>query len=324
MNIRPRILRKNEGVRALVQETQLQMSDFIAPLFIVEGEGVVEEISSLPNYFRLSLDETLKEVAHLCHLGVKAFILFVKCESHLKDNKGTEALNENGLMQRSIKTIKKHFPEVVVFSDVALDPYSNFGHDGIVQGKEILNDESVAILSKMALSHAKAGVDFVAPSDMMDGRIASLRKILEENNFTDVGIMSYTAKYASCFYGPFRDALDSAPGFGDKKSYQMNPANREEAIKELELDSAEGADIIMVKPAMAYLDVIRELKDRSNLPISAYQVSGEYAMIKAAAQNNWLDEDAAIYESLIAIKRAGASLIVSYFVKDIAKILNKK
>jgi porphobilinogen synthase len=322
MKIRPRILRKSKGIRSLVQETKLHISDFIAPLFIVEGEGICEEINSLPNYFRRSLDETLLDLKELKKIGIRAVVLFVKCEDHLKDNAGTEALNDDGLMQRSIREIKKHFPDLVVFSDVALDPYSSFGHDGIVENEKVLNDESAQILAEMALSHAKAGVDFVAPSDMMDGRISLIRNKLEEHRFTDVGIMSYSAKYASCFYGPFRDALDSAPGFGDKKSYQMDPANRKEALKEVALDINEGADIIMIKPAMAYLDIIRDVTIETNLPVSAYQVSGEYAMIKAAAEKEWLNEDDAILESLTAIKRAGASLIISYFIKDIARILN--
>lgn len=322
MKIRPRILRKSKGIRSLVQETKLHISDFIAPLFILEGEGICEEINSLPNYFRRSLDETLLDLKELKKIGIRAVVLFVKCEDHLKDNAGTEALNDDGLMQRSIREIKKHFPDLVVFSDVALDPYSSFGHDGIVENEKVLNDESAQILAEMALSHAKAGVDFVAPSDMMDGRISLIRNKLEEHRFTDVGIMSYSAKYASCFYGPFRDALDSAPGFGDKKSYQMDPANRKEALKEVALDINEGADIIMIKPAMAYLDIIRDVTIETNLPVSAYQVSGEYAMIKAAAEKEWLNEDDAILESLTAIKRAGASLIISYFIKDIARILN--
>jgi porphobilinogen synthase len=322
MKIRPRILRKSKGIRSLVQETKLHISDFIAPLFILEGEGICEEINSLPNYFRRSLDETLLDLKELKKIGIRAVVLFVKCEDHLKDNAGTEALNDDGLMDSSIREIKKHFPDLVVFSDVALDPYSSFGHDGIVENEKVLNDESAQILAEMALSHAKAGVDFVAPSDMMDGRISLIRNKLEEHRFTDVGIMSYSAKYASCFYGPFRDALDSAPGFGDKKSYQMDPANRKEALKEVALDINEGADIIMIKPAMAYLDIIRDVTIETNLPVSAYQVSGEYAMIKAAAEKEWLNEDDAILESLTAIKRAGASLIISYFIKDIARILN--
>lgn len=324
MKIRPRILRKSPATRALVQETNISCSDFIAPLFIVEGKEITDEINSLPGYYRRSLDHTLLEIQELKNLGIKAFILFVKCEDHLKDNTGKEALNENGLMQRGIRTIKENHPEIVLFSDVALDPYSSFGHDGIVENKEILNDESIDVLAEMALSHAKAGVDFVAPSDMMDGRIKSIREKLEKNKFHNVGILSYSVKYASCFYRPFRDALVSAPGFGDKKTYQMNPANRKEAIRETKLDIKEGADIIMVKPAIAYLDIIRDVTNYTDLPVCAYQVSGEYAMIKAAANNGWLNEEDAMIESLISIKRAGASLIVSYFVKEIALILNNK
>lgn len=254
--------------------------------------------------------------------GIKSVLIFIKCSDHLKDNKGSEALNNNGLMQRSIREIKKHVPEICIFSDVALDPYSSFGHDGIVYQDQILNDETVEILSKMALSHALAGADFIAPSDMMDGRISAIRNALEQNGFTNTGIMSYSAKYASCFYGPFRDALDSAPGFGDKKSYQMDPANRREAIKEVLLDISEGADIVMVKPALSYLDIIREVKNTIHIPLSAYHVSGEYAMIKAAAQKNWLNEDQAILETTLSIKRAGADLIATYFVNDLIRLLN--
>jgi len=249
-------------------------------------------------------------------------LLFIKAPDELKDNTGKEAWNDDGLMQRSIKAIKNALPEMIVMTDVALDPYSSFGHDGIVKDGEIVNDETVEALVKMSLSHAKAGADFVAPSDMMDGRIGAIREALEQNNFTRTGIMAYSAKYASCFYGPFRDALDSAPGFGDKKTYQMDYANRVEAIKEAIIDEEEGADIIMVKPAMAYLDIIREVKDSVTLPVSAYHVSGEYAMIKAAAKMGWLNEDKAILECLTSIKRAGADLIATYFAKDAAKLIS--
>ncbi len=319
---RNRILRRSPAVRAMVAETNLTPNDFIAPLFITEGNQVQEEITSMPGYYRRSIDNTVKEVKELWGLGLKSVLLFVKCEDALKDNAGTEALNKNGLMQRSIKAIKEALPEIVVMTDVALDPYSSFGHDGIVEGQEIVNDKTVELLAKMSLSHARAGADFVAPSDMMDGRILAIREILEQNGFSQTGIMSYSAKYASCFYGPFRDALDSAPGFGDKKTYQMNYANRLEAIKETLMDIEEGADIVMVKPAMAYLDIIREVKNAVEVPVSAYHVSGEYAMIKAAAKMGWLDEGKAILESLTSIKRAGADLIATYFAKDAVKLLS--
>lgn len=319
---RNRILRTTPAVRAMVAETIVRPSDFIAPLFIVEGNNIKEEISSMENYFRYSLDLAVKEVKELWTLGIKSVLLFVKCSDDVKDNKGTEAINPNGLMQRSIKAIKDACPEMVVMTDVALDPYSSFGHDGIVENGEIVNDATVEVLAKMSLSHAEAGADFVAPSDMMDGRILAIREILEQNGFTKTGIMSYSAKYASCFYGPFRDALDSAPGFGDKKSYQMDYANRREAIKETLMDVEEGADIVMVKPAMAYLDIIREVKDTVDVPVSAYHVSGEYAMIKAAAKLGWLNEEKAIIESLTSIKRAGADLIATYFAKQAAKLIS--
>ncbi|MBX9779768.1 MAG: porphobilinogen synthase [Chitinophagaceae bacterium] len=319
---RPRILRQSPAIRAMVTETHLSTEQLIAPLFIVEGEGIEEQIPSLPGYYRRSLDLTLKEAELLFSLGIRSVLLFVKSKDEYKDNLGTEALNENGLMQRSIRAIKSAVPQLCVMTDVALDPYSSFGHDGIVKGEEIVNDETVAVLAKMAVSHAKAGADFVAPSDMMDGRIAAIRKALEEDQLHNIGIMAYSAKYASCFYGPFRDALDSAPGFGDKKTYQMNPANRLEAIREAKLDVAEGADIIMVKPALSYLDIIREVKNDVLVPVSAYHVSGEYAMIKAAAQKGWLNEDAAILETTLSIKRAGADLIATYFAKDIIRLLS--
>jgi len=306
----------------MVAETNISPNDFIVPLFVVEGEKVREEISSMPGYHRLSMDLTVEEVKQLEKLGLKSVLLFVKSKDELKDNRGTEALNESGLMQRTIRAIKNATPNVCVMTDVALDPFSSFGHDGIVEKGEIVNDPTVEVLAKMSVSHAKAGADFVAPSDMMDGRIGAIRQALEENNFTRTGIMSYAAKYASCFYGPFRDALDSAPGFGDKKTYQMDFSNRREAIREAIADVEEGADIIMVKPALSYLDIIREVKDVVHAPVSAYQVSGEYSMIKAAAAKGWLDESKAIVETITAIKRAGADLIASYFAKDVIKIIN--
>lgn len=305
----------------MVAETILTPSDFIAPLFITEGANVKEEISSMPGYFRYSLENTVKEAKELWSMGIKSVLLFVKCADELKDNKGTEAVNPEGLMQRAIKSIKQAVPEMVVMTDVALDPYSSYGHDGIVNGQEIVNDATVEVLAHMSLSHAAAGADFVAPSDMMDGRILAIRNMLEEHNFDKVGIMAYSAKYASCFYGPFRDALDSAPGFGDKKTYQMDYANSKEATRETLMDVEEGADIVMVKPALAYLDIIRLIKERVTLPVSAYHVSGEYAMIKAAAKMGWLNEEKAILETLTSIKRAGADLIATYFAKDAVKLL---
>lgn len=318
---RPRILRSSPAIRSMVAETVLTPNDFIAPLFIDEGENVQTEIASMPNYYRRSLDLTVKEVKELWSMGIKCVLLFIKCRDELKDNTGKEAWNKNGLMQRSIKAIKDAVPEMYVMTDVALDPYSSYGHDGIVENGEIVNDPTVEALVKMSISHAEAGADMVAPSDMMDGRIGAIREGLEQNNFTKVGIMAYSAKYASCFYGPFRDALDSAPGFGDKKTYQMDYANRIEAVKEALMDVEEGADIVMVKPGLPYLDIVREVKNSVDVPVSVYNISGEYAMIKAAAKMGWIHEEKAIIETLICIKRAGADLIATYFAKDAAKLL---
>jgi len=318
---RPRRLRVNSSIRSLVTETQLTVNDLIAPLFVIEGEDKCEEISSMPNYFRYSLDRLEAEILELWELGVKSVLVFVKAEDDKKDNAGTEALNPDGLMQRAIIRIKSVCPEMIIMTDVALDPFSSFGHDGIVENGEIVNEKTVDVLAKMSVSHAQAGADFVAPSDMMDGRILRIRNALDEAGFINTGIMAYSAKYASCFYGPFRDALDSAPGFGDKKTYQMNPANRIEAVKEAKMDEQEGADIIMVKPGMPYLDIVREVKNSVSLPVSVYHVSGEYAMIKAAAKRGWLNENQAILEVLIGFKRAGADLIATYFAKDAAKLL---
>ncbi len=318
---RNRILRQSPAIRSLIAETSLSPDDFIVPLFIDEGENVRTEIASMPGYYRMSLDLTVKEVKELWKMGLKSVLLFIKCKDALKDNKGTEAINPNGLMQQSIKAIKNAVPEILVMTDVALDPFSSYGHDGIVEGTEIVNDPTVEVLAKMSVSHAQAGADFVAPSDMMDGRIAAIRKALEENGLTKTGIMSYSAKYASCFYGPFRDALDSAPGFGDKKTYQMDYHNRIEAVKETLMDVEEGADIVMVKPALSYLDVIREVKNAVTVPVSAYIISGVYAMIKAAAKMGWIDENKAILETLTSMKRAGADLIATYFAKDAVKLL---
>lgn len=323
---RNRRLRTSEAIRNLVRETTVSPNDFIVPLFVVEGQGVKEEIASMPNYFRYSLDLLEKEVKELWSLGLKSVLLFVKVPDNLKDNKGTEAINPNGLMQRAIRCVKNAVPQMLVMTDVALDPYSIFGHDGIIENGQIINDPTVEALSRMALSHAEAGADFVAPSDMMDGRIEAIRKALDNNNLINVGIMAYSAKYASAFYGPFRDALDSAPVDAqnipkDKKTYQMDYANRLEALREVQTDIDEGADIVMVKPGLCYLDIVREVKNLSSVPVSVYQVSGEYAMIKAASQKGWLDHDAVMLEQIYAIKRAGADLIASYFAKDVVKLL---
>ena len=319
---RNRILRQSQAIRSMVAETILTPNDFIVPLFINEGQNYKEEISSMPGYYRMSLDNTVKEVKELWSMGIKSVLLFIKCKDELKDNKGTEAVNPQGLMQRSIRAVKEACPDMLVMTDVALDPFSSYGHDGIVEGSEIVNDATVEVLAQMSVSHAQAGADFVAPSDMMDGRIAAIREALEENGLHKTGIMSYSAKYASSFYGPFRDALDSAPGFGDKKTYQMDYSNRLEAVKETLMDVEEGADIVMVKPALAYLDIIREVKNAVSVPVSAYNISGEYAMIKAAAKMGWIDENKAILETLTAIKRAGADLIATYFAKDAVKLIS--
>lgn len=292
------------------------------PLFVTEGKKVKDPIAAMPGCYRLSLDLLQEELKTVVDMGIKAVLLFVKVEDSLKDNKGTEAVNPEGLMQRTIRTIKATTPELVVMTDVALDPYSSYGHDGIVEKGRILNDPTVEVLSQMALSHALAGADFVAPSDMMDGRVMSIRTILEEAGLIDTGIMSYSAKYASSFYGPFREALDSAPGFGDKRNYQMDPANRLEALTETLRDIEEGADIVMVKPGLPYLDIIREIRDNVEVPIAAYQVSGEYAMLKAAAEKGWLDHDAVMMEQLLAFKRAGANFIATYHAKEAAQLLS--
>lgn len=318
---RNRILRQSPAIRSMVAETILRPEDFIVPLFVVEGQTVKEEIASMPGYYRLSTDLLAKEVKALWALGLKSVLLFIKCADDKKDNKGTEALNPDGLMQRSIRVVKDAEPGMYVMTDVALDPFSSFGHDGIVENGEIVNDATVEVLAQMSVSHAEAGADMLAPSDMMDGRILAIRQALEASGFTKTGIMAYSAKYASCFYGPFRDALDSAPGFGDKKTYQMDYANRTEAVKEVLMDIEEGADIVMVKPALSYLDIIRDVKNVSDVPVSAYNISGEYAMIKAAAKMGWIDEDKAILETLTSIKRAGADLIATYFAKDAVRLL---
>jgi porphobilinogen synthase len=319
---RNRRLRTSETLRNLIRESTITPNDFLVPLFIIEGKNKKQEIKSMPNYFKMSIDLILKEINILHTLGLKSVLLFAQVEENLKDNYGTEAINKNGLMQRAIKSIKNKFPDILIMSDVALDPYSSYGHDGVVENGIVVNDLTNDILAKMSLTHIEAGADFVAPSDMMDGRVKSIRTILEKEGYHDAGIMSYSAKYASSFYGPFRDALDSKPGFGDKKTYQMDIGNREEAINEVRSDIEEGADIVMVKPGISYLDIIRDIKNNFNIPISAYQVSGEYAMIKAASKNGWIDENQTILETSIAFKRAGASFIASYFAKDVITLIS--
>lgn len=326
---RGRRLRINESVRSLVRETSLSATDFMFPVFVCEGENQKIEIPSMPGIFRRSVDELVKEMREIYDLGIRAVNVYVKIDDRLKDNTGKEAWNPEGLMQQSIRAIKKECPDMVVMPDVALDPYSVYGHDGIIANGDIDNDLTLDALVKMAVSHAEAGADFVAPSDMMDGRVLRLREGLDRAGYQNVGIMSYSAKYASSFYGPFRDALDSAPKEAemvvpkDKKTYQMDYANRLEAIKEALWDVEEGADMVMVKPGAAYLDIVREVKNQVNVPVTVYQVSGEYAMLKAAAEKGWIDHDAIMMEQLMCIKRAGASLISTYFAKEAAILLKK-
>jgi porphobilinogen synthase len=326
---RGRRLRINESIRSLVRETTLSPSDFMFPMFIAEGENVKIEIPSMVGIFRRSIDLTVEEVKELFALGIRAVNIYVKVDESLKDNTGKEAWNPDGLMQRAIKDIKAVCPEMIVMPDVALDPYSIYGHDGIIANGDVENDSTNEALVKMAVSHAQAGADFVAPSDMMDGRVLRLRQGLDAAGFQNVGIMSYSAKYASAFYGPFRDALDSAPREADvvvpkdKKTYQMDYANRIEAVKEALWDVEEGADMVMVKPGIAYLDIVREVKNAVNVPVTVFHVSGEYAMIKAAAERGWLDHDKIMMEQLMCIKRAGASLISTYFAKEAAILLQK-
>lgn len=318
---RPRRNRKSEAIRALVAENSLSVNDFIFPMFVQEGSGVQIEIGSMPGIYRYSLDTLLEELKEVTDLGIKSICLFPNYPESKKDKYATESYNPNTLYIQSLKAIKDVFPELAIMTDVAMDPYSSDGHDGIVENGKILNDETLVVLGKMALAQARAGADIIGPSDMMDGRVGYIRELLDDEGFSHVSIMSYTAKYASAFYGPFRDALDSAPKFGDKKTYQMNPANVNEAIIEAQLDFDEGADILMVKPALSYLDVIKSLKDNFSVPISAYNVSGEYAMIKAAAQRGWVDGDKVMLETLLSMKRAGADIILSYFAKDVARLL---
>jgi porphobilinogen synthase len=314
---RPRRNRKSEVIRRMVQETSVSADNLIFPLFIIEGNNQKSEVASMPGIYRNSIDNLLREVESCLKLGLKSFDLFPNIEESLKDKFATESYRDGNLYVRAISEVKKNFPEACVITDVAMDPYSSDGHDGIVENGEILNDETLEILGRMSLAHAEAGADIIAPSDMMDGRVGYIRNVLDDNGFTNVSIMSYTAKYASAFYGPFRDALNSAPKFGDKKTYQMNPANQREALIEADLDEAEGADFLMVKPALPYLDVIKLLKDNTELPIAAYNVSGEYAMLKAAIQKGWLNEQRAITEVLASIRRAGATAILTYHAKEV-------
>lgn len=319
---RPRRNRKSAAIRDLVQETTLSVNDFIFPMFVMEGSGIKSEIKSMPNIYRFSIDTLLEEIKEVSDLGIKSICLFPNYPEAKKDKYATESHNSETLYLKALSEIKDKFPHIALMTDVAMDPYSSDGHDGLVENGEILNDETLNILGKMALAQARAGADIIGPSDMMDGRIGYIREILDDEGFTNVSIMSYSVKYASAFYGPFRDALDSAPKFGDKKTYQMNPANVREALIEGQLDVAEGADFLMVKPAFSYLDVIKTMADNFDLPIAAYNVSGEYAMIKAAAQNGWLDGDKAMLEMLLSIKRAGAKIILSYFAKEFAILKN--
>lgn len=323
MNIRLRRNRKSAAIRNMVEETQLSSDNLIYPLFLVDGTGVKLEISSLPNNFRWSLELLLKEIEECVELGIHTFVLFPAVDESLKDNVASYSYADDNFYLNAIRTIKENFPEITLMSDVAMDPYSSDGHDGLVQNGRILNDDTLPILGKMSLAQAQAGIDIIGPSDMMDGRVGYIRNILDKNGFDNTSIMAYSVKYASAFYGPFRDALDSAPKAGDKKTYQMNPANIREALLEAQLDVEEGADFLMVKPAICYLDVIKELKDNFNTPITAYNVSGECAMIYAASQNGWLDYESSMSEMLLSIRRAGADGILTYFAKDFAKFTKK-
>ncbi|MGZ3866449.1 MAG: porphobilinogen synthase [Bacteroidia bacterium] len=313
---RPRRNRKTQVVRDLVQENTLSVNDLIYPLFLIDGKKKKTEVKSMPGIFRFSEDLLLKEIESCMKLGLKTFALFPNIEEKLKDKTASQSWNNKGLYLRSVKEIKQRFPEAIIMTDVAMDPYSSDGHDGIVKNGEIVNDETLEILARMAVAQAEAGTDIVGPSDMMDGRVGYIREILDEKGFTNVSIMAYTAKYASAFYGPFRDALDSAPKFGDKKTYQMNPANSMEALLEAELDFSEGADFLMVKPGLPYLDIVKLLSDNFTLPIAVYNVSGEYAMVKAAAQKGWIDGEKVRNEMLLSFKRAGAKVILTYFAKE--------
>ena len=318
---RLRRLRMTEAFRSMVRETELNPRDFIYPLFVVPGKNFRKEVKSMPGVFQLSVDEVVKECRDVLALGIPAIILFGIPEH--KDEMGSEAYDPDGIVQRAIRAIKKDVPELAVITDVCLCEYTSHGHCGIVRGDEIVNDESIGLLAKEALTHAEAGADMVAPSDMFDGRVSAIRRILDEHNFQKLPIMSYAAKYSSGFYGPFRDAAESAPKFGDRRSHQMDPANSNEALREVEQDIAEGADLVMVKPALSYLDIIRRVKDRFSMPTAAYNVSGEYSMIKAAGRAGWIDEQRVMMEVLTSIKRAGADLILTYFAKDASLLLKK-
>ena len=322
---RPRRNRKSDVIRDMVQETRLTTHDFIFPLFLIEGQNQALEVKSMPGIYRYSADKIIDEVGQCLELGINVFAPFPSISDGLKDRLAKESANPEGLYLKTVADIKRQFPNAVLMTDVAMDPYSSDGHDGVVDAEsgEILNDATLEVLGQMALAQARAGADIIGPSDMMDGRVAWIRRVLDENAFQHVSIMSYTAKYASAFYGPFRDALDSAPKKGDKKSYQMNPANKREALRELALDEAEGADMVMIKPALSYLDVIHAVKERTHLPVTAYNVSGEYAMVKAAAQNGWLDGEKTMMEVLTSIKRAGADAILTYFAKEAAAVLRR-
>lgn len=319
---RPRRNRKSAAIRDMVEENHLTPKDFIYPMFLLEGKNKKEAVASMPGIYRLSLDLLLHEVDACAKVGIRCIAIFPCLNDQKKDHYATESYNPEGLYIKALAAVKARFPEIALMTDVAMDPYSSDGHDGLVEDGKILNDETLPILAKMAVAQARAGADIIGPSDMMDGRVGYIREHLDDEGFKDVSIMSYTAKYASAFYGPFRDALDSAPKAGDKKTYQMNPANSREALIEAELDRYEGADFLMVKPALAYLDIIRQLRDHVNLPIAAYNVSGEYAMIKAAAEKGWLNHDDVMLESLLSMKRAGAGIILSYFAKEAATLLD--
>ncbi len=315
---RPRRNRQSEAIRALVQETAVSVNDLIYPMFLLDGQGIKSEVKSMPGIYRYSLDTLLEELKEVTDLGIKCIDLFPNYAEDKKDKYATESYREGTFYLDALKAVKDNFPELALMTDVAMDPYSSDGHDGLVENGKILNDETLDILAKMAVAQARAGADILGPSDMMDGRVGYIRQALDAEGFTNVSIMSYSVKFASAFYGPFRDALDSAPRFGDKKTYQMNPANVREALIEAALDYEEGADFLMVKPALAYLDVIKTLNQNFDLPIAAYNVSGEYAMIKAAAQNGWLDGNRAMLETLLSIRRAGAKIILTYFAKEFA------
>jgi len=316
---RLRRLRKNTALREMFRETHLHKSDLIYPVFVVEGDGIKKEISSMPGQFQMSIDNVVRECEELQRLGLNSILLFgIPAE---KDEVGSDAYDENGIIQKALRAIKKEFPEIVAITDVCLCEYTSHGHCGVIENGDVQNDATLDLLVKEALSHAQAGADVIAPSDMMDGRVSSIRSALDKNGFADIPIMAYSAKYSSAFYGPFREAAESAPQFGDRRSYQMDPPNSDEAIREIALDIQEGADIVMVKPALSYLDIIRRTKDEFNMPVAAYNVSGEYSMIKAAAANGWLDGERVMIEVLTSIKRAGADVIITYFAKDAATIL---